>query len=78
MTNAVKFTRKGRIVVSGQIRIKAGTFGELLLEVCVTDTGIGMAAEQVSKVFVTPHHERSPESRKLNPYGNGLGLPFCK
>ena len=51
MTNAIKFTRKGRIVVSGHIKPKEKSPSELVLTVSVADEGIGISNEDIVKVF---------------------------
>ena len=65
MTNAVKFTEAGTIVFTADYKD-----GTLSLE--ISDTGIGIEADKLSKVF-----ERFV---KVNNYaqGTGLGLSICK
>jgi signal transduction histidine kinase len=71
LSNAVKFTRaRGRVEISSMLHGK----GDLLLS--VKDTGIGIPAEQIEKVFqpfeqVSDHLTREHE-------GTGLGLPIAK
>jgi len=37
-----------------------------------------MSEEHLQEIFKPFHKEKSKESRKLNPDGNGLGLSICK
>ena len=37
-----------------------------------------MTEEEAMKVFDGCLDNRSPISKSLNPYGNGIGLSFCK
>ena len=37
-----------------------------------------MSREDVRKVFDSLHVTKNEESRSLNPYGNGIGLHFCR
>ena len=49
-----------------------------MLEVSVADQGIGMSEEDAARVFDPSFKTGDPGSKKLNPYGNGLGLQICK
>lgn len=68
--NAIKFTADG-----GVVNISARRSGEFL-EVRVTDTGMGMTAEELTKLFQkhTTHSTRGTQGEK----GTGLGLLLCK
>ncbi len=69
VSNAVKFTPPGgSVVVSARRREDGG------LTLTVTDTGIGIAAEDIERVFqpfVQLHRRRQQE-------GTGLGLALCR
>jgi CheY-like chemotaxis protein/anti-sigma regulatory factor (Ser/Thr protein kinase) len=72
--NALKFTSRGGILV----RIKAASVEErtVLLEFAVEDTGIGIAAEQLTNIF-EPFSQA--ERFETSPYrGSGLGLTICR
>ncbi len=70
LSNAVKFTPEG-----GRISLKAG-WKDGLLEIAVTDTGIGIAAEDQAAVFEEFRQVGSDETRKQE--GTGLGLTLAK
>ncbi|HEX6461991.1 MAG TPA: porin PorA family protein [Candidatus Saccharimonadales bacterium] len=63
--NALKFTKDGAITVSGRLR-------DDMLEVAVTDTGIGIALAEQKRLFGKFSQIGSEESGK--PVGTGLGL----
>ena len=48
------------------------------IKVTVSDTGIGMSPEDAERVFDGFFATRNIDSKSLNPYGNGIGLHFCK
>ena len=70
LSNAVKFTPDG-----GKIRVASFRKGGGLA-IAVSDTGIGIAAEDMSKVMKTFGQVESKISRKHE--GTGLGLPLAK
>jgi signal transduction histidine kinase len=69
--NALKFTEDGAVVVSTNLLWDTHT-----LEVKVTDTGIGIAEENVAAIFEMFHQIDSSDSRKYG--GVGLGLYIAK
>lgn len=69
LSNAVKFTQKGRI------HTQMGLTDEGI-KVSVTDTGIGIAAENMDKVF--DKFRQVGDTLTDKPKGTGLGLPICK
>lgn len=73
VSNAVKFTERGRIdlIVSGV------AFGEVVrLEVAVKDTGIGIRAEDLDKIFES--FSQSGKPNVSSDEGTGLGLAICR
>ena len=48
------------------------------VEIQVTDEGVGMSQEEVERVFDGSLKTSNTESKKLNPYSNGIGLSICK
>lgn len=71
LSNAVKFTPPG-----GQVRISAEVTGEGALRVCVSDTGVGIAEEDLARVTEAFVQGNIAVSRKYE--GAGLGLPLAK
>ena len=78
MSNAIKFTRKGQILITGNVTPKVDDPDMLVLTVSVTDEGIGMSEENLARVFNGEMLENNIMSQSLNPYSNGIGLLFCK
>jgi signal transduction histidine kinase/CheY-like chemotaxis protein len=71
--NAIKFTEKGGVV----IQISAKEFinaGEFTLQVEVVDTGIGIAAEDIEKIFEYYTQAGDATRRRQGGYGIGLGI----
>jgi signal transduction histidine kinase/CheY-like chemotaxis protein/HAMP domain-containing protein len=69
IANAVKFTEEGAVDVT--VRSADGT-----LEIDVTDTGIGIAEEQLAHIFDEFRQADASTSRKYG--GTGLGLTIAK
>jgi len=74
ISNAIKFTHDGGIVVNAGVAARGENSAELVFS--VTDTGIGMTEEQVSKIFDAFGQADSSTTRKYG--GTGLGLAICK
>ncbi|WP_079435210.1 PAS domain-containing protein [Zoogloea sp. LCSB751] len=72
--NALKFTDKGSIRLSGQM-VKEDAEG-YLLRFEVSDTGIGMSAEQQSHLFEAFEQADNSTTRKYG--GTGLGLAITR
>lgn len=72
--NAVKFTRKGEVMMS--VEPKKVFENEAELCFCVTDTGIGMNLEQLHGLFQPFSQADTSTTRKYG--GTGLGLTICK
>jgi PAS domain S-box-containing protein len=72
--NAIKFTHQGRIELSIRLRSRADGQADLLFE--VSDSGIGIAAEQQSSIFAPFMQADSSTTRRFG--GSGLGLAICK
>jgi two-component system CheB/CheR fusion protein len=70
VSNAVKFTPEG-----GKIGMRAKRIGSEI-EVVVWDTGVGIAAENMGKIFEGFFRVDTPYSRVTE--GTGLGLPLSK
>ena len=69
ISNAFKFTTKGKI----EIYCKNS---EEFVEICVSDSGIGISQEQVENIFDRFYQIDGKINRKYN--GTGIGLAICK
>lgn len=69
LTNAVKYTKEGSIGLNVSGRCEGE---EIVLCFEVTDTGIGIKAEDIQKLFA--RFERIEEERNRNIEGTGLGM----
>ena len=74
VSNAVKFTDTGEIVISTELTKQVGN--TVTLHFSVRDTGIGMEKEQASKLFRAFTQADSSTTRKYG--GTGLGLAISK
>ena len=72
--NAVKFTDRGEVVVSVTVERQLGE--QLLIRFSVRDTGIGMSADVMRKLFESFHQGDATTTRKYG--GTGLGLAISK
>ena len=68
--NALKFTESGSVSVDVRLA-GAGS----VLEIAVSDTGIGIASDQIEAVFEKFTQADSTIARRFG--GTGLGLPIC-
>ncbi len=73
-SNAVKFTEDGEIVVAVDVAQRGD--GQVVLRFAVSDTGIGMDAEQLARLFQSFTQADSSVTRKYG--GTGLGLSISK
>ena len=71
ISNAVKFTNR-----NGTVTISANKAEEQIIEVCVSDTGIGMPKSSVEKLFNVGEKIRSVGTD--DELSTGLGLILCK
>ena len=69
VSNAIKFTEKGRIVISA-------AKGDNVIEVLVEDTGRGISEEEMPELFRSFHQLES--GKKFAIGRTGLGLAICK
>ncbi|MEO9966283.1 MAG: ATP-binding protein [Reichenbachiella sp.] len=72
--NAIKFTKDGSVTVS--LIVDSLTDTEVGIDCLVTDTGIGIPQEKLSKIFDTFSQGDSEITRKFG--GTGLGLTITK
>jgi two-component system phosphate regulon sensor histidine kinase PhoR len=71
LDNAIKFNRP-----SGEVRIAAKGIAEGLVSITVADTGIGIASEDLSRIFERFYRVDKAHSRAVG--GTGLGLSIVK
>ncbi len=76
LANAVKFTPDGGRVSLAAAMIPSNNGAPPLLEVSVQDTGIGMAPEDLERVFKTFEQVESSAARQFD--GTGLGLALSR
>jgi PAS domain S-box-containing protein len=72
--NALKFTTDGGISV--RLERRPDKDGRIVLSIAVQDTGIGISAENLSRIFAPFEQADSTTTRKYG--GTGLGLAICK
>ncbi|MDR3653193.1 MAG: PAS domain S-box protein [Paludibacter sp.] len=74
MSNAVKFTTKGKIYVS--VRLLSGNDDSASVQFSIKDTGIGIVDEKIERIFENFQQASSGTSRLYG--GTGLGLAIVK
>jgi PAS domain S-box-containing protein len=74
VSNAVKFTTKGKITVS--VSLLSEDEKKATIQFSVTDTGIGIPADKIGKIFENFQQASSGTSRLYG--GTGLGLAIVK
>ncbi len=74
ISNAVKFTDHGYVCI--RTNIEQETEKDYLLQFTVTDTGIGISAEDQTKLFTAFNQADTSITRRYG--GSGLGLVICK
>lgn len=76
ISNALKFTP-----ASGKVTITSGFHGDRdrpMVEVCVTDSGAGLTAEDASLLFQGFRQGSNIDARHAGPQGVGIGLHIVK
>jgi signal transduction histidine kinase/HPt (histidine-containing phosphotransfer) domain-containing protein len=74
LNNAVKFTERGQIVLSGSSQPEGPGHARLRFE--ITDTGIGLSAEQQGRLFRNFEQADASTTRQFG--GTGLGLAISR
>lgn len=72
--NALKFTRKGSVIL--RLSVKQKTERDITIRIAVEDSGIGIAAEKQKIIFDQFSQADSSTARSFG--GTGLGLAICK
>ena len=77
LSNAAKFTEQGRITLAARRILQAGAD---VVEFKVSDTGIGMTAEQLGRLFQAFAQAETSTSRDYGGTGLGLAITrhFCR
>ncbi|MEX2582963.1 MAG: HAMP domain-containing sensor histidine kinase [Gemmatimonadota bacterium] len=73
ISNAVKFTQEGRVTVTAREFEEAG--GRIWADIRIADTGVGIAPEELSRVFDRFYRGDAARAR---PGGTGLGLAIAR
>ncbi|MFP4059247.1 MAG: ATP-binding protein [Bacteroidales bacterium] len=76
ISNAIKFTDSGSVVIEVNEMMPSGNQKYVLLEFTVTDTGIGLSKEQLKVIFEPFSQADNSITRKYG--GTGLGLSISK
>ena len=71
LSNAYKFTKKGGITIEGTMVEKADNY---FLEMCITDTGIGISRELQKQIFEEFSQANSTIEKHYGGYGLGLSI----
>jgi PAS domain S-box-containing protein len=71
VSNAIKFTPSG-----GKVKVVAGINANQLIEIKISDSGIGMTPELISKLFQI--NEKTSRPGTQGEPSTGLGLLLCK
>ncbi len=74
VTNAVKFTEHGQVVI--RVQSAGETLGRANVRFSVTDTGIGISSETIGKLFQPFSQADASMSRRFG--GTGLGLAISR
>jgi signal transduction histidine kinase/ligand-binding sensor domain-containing protein/CheY-like chemotaxis protein/HPt (histidine-containing phosphotransfer) domain-containing protein len=72
--NAVKFTLQGEVVVKADVDVIESR--RAMLRISITDTGVGMDAATIEKVFEPFTQADESTTRRFG--GTGLGLAICR
>ncbi len=76
LNNAVKYTKHGKIYL--RVTKKDVDVNKINLFAEVEDTGAGIKAENIPKLFKVYQRVEEEDSEKRNIEGTGLGLSICK
>nr|WP_139088670.1 ATP-binding protein [Oscillochloris trichoides] len=74
LSNAIKFTRRGEVVLSAESQPQANGYHHITIQ--VRDTGIGISAEQIERIFHPFVQADSSTTRRYG--GTGLGLAISR
>ncbi|WP_447556264.1 ATP-binding protein [Vreelandella sp. EE22] len=74
ISNALKFTSEGEVIIRVTLEKQEGQ--HVVLNISVTDTGIGMSPDQQKDLFDAFTQAQPSHSREFG--GSGLGLSICR
>lgn len=74
ISNALKFTEQGEVIVNVKPDIESNNMDQLLFS--VTDSGVGIPSDKLGAIFESFTQADSSTTRKYG--GTGLGLTICK
>ena len=74
--NAIKFTEKGYIKQSVKVKNTPNDSGKVDLAISIEDTGIGIAQNELDKIFASFEQQSNQDVNKYG--GTGLGLSITK
>jgi PAS domain S-box-containing protein len=74
LSNAIKFTERGEVRLC--VRRRDTTDGSVGLRMEITDTGVGLTAEQRARLFMPFSQADASMTRRFG--GTGLGLSICR
>jgi signal transduction histidine kinase/CheY-like chemotaxis protein/HPt (histidine-containing phosphotransfer) domain-containing protein len=74
VTNAIKFTAKGEVLVEARLKVRTPVSAVVLIE--VRDSGIGIPKDRQDAIFESFTQVDSSTTRKYG--GSGLGLAICR
>ncbi|NND06004.1 MAG: response regulator [Saprospiraceae bacterium] len=72
--NALKFTKEGKIILD--MEVQSATDDSISIHFEIIDSGIGIKAENIDKIFERFSQAESSTTRQFG--GTGLGLTICK
>ncbi|MBO4809168.1 MAG: response regulator [Lachnospiraceae bacterium] len=76
LTNAVKYTEKGQVTLNVGFERTQGVDDSVNITYSVKDTGIGIKAEEIEKIFKPFERINEAENRKIE--GTGLGISITQ
>jgi signal transduction histidine kinase/CheY-like chemotaxis protein/HPt (histidine-containing phosphotransfer) domain-containing protein len=76
LSNSIKFTEQGEVVIAIHAEPLPGTDAAYLLHFAVRDTGIGIPADRMDRLFRSFSQVDASTTRTYG--GTGLGLAICK
>lgn len=73
VSNAIKFTEKGEVVISVKRAEQQNVEGHLVFRITVTDTGPGLGEKQIERIFDPFYQVSERQNHNQTQTGTGLG-----